>query len=271
MEGTMTKQTLEQRVAAILTNDNASAAELSELIREAESAAQTADQAVEAERAKAMDVVRSPNVEAAHRAVAEAVLVRERRRALFAAAAMKLSEAQAAEAQERWLVEFNRVKEKRDEAAAAFRRYRELSQEIVHLFALAADVDREIDHVNASAPYGVDQRLRHVENEARNIEFSGDCPSLAATVELRDWDNSGRMLWPRRHFGSLAAEFAQSMVMPTVGARWSEPETEAARRREIERLQAQLAQFYQHETERQEARINRESDERIAALTGRDS
>jgi hypothetical protein len=56
-----------------------------------------------------------------------------------------------------------------------------------------------------------------------------------------------------------------------VGARWSEPETQAERRREIERLQAQLGQFFQHETERQEARINRESDERIAALTGRDS
>ena len=48
----MTKQTLEQRVAAILTNDNASAAELSELICEAESAAQIADQDAEAERTK---------------------------------------------------------------------------------------------------------------------------------------------------------------------------------------------------------------------------
>jgi hypothetical protein len=105
--------------------------------------------------------------------------------------------ARASEAQERWLVEFNRVKQTRDEAAATFRRYRELSQEILHLFALAAEIDREIDHVNASAPYGVHQRLRYVENEARNVEFSRDRPSLAATVELRDWDNSGRMLWPQ--------------------------------------------------------------------------
>jgi ATP-dependent protease ClpP protease subunit len=79
------------------------------------------------------------------------------------------------------------------------------------------------------------------------------------------------MLWPQRHFGSLAAEFAQSMITPAVGDRWGEPEIQAERRREIERSQAQLTVFYQNETERQEARINRESDERIAALTGRDS
>ena len=251
------KQTIEQRIVTILNNEKSSAAEIAEIVREAESAAQTADQAVEAERAKAMDVVRSPNVEAAHRAVAEAVLARERLLALLAKLCMKLSEAQAAEAQERWLVEFNRVKQKRDEAAAAFRRYRERSQEIAYLFALAAEIDREIDHLNANAPYGVHQRLRYVENEARDVEFSRDRPSLAATVELRDWDNSGRLLWPQRHFGSLAAAFAQSMITPAVGARWSEPETQAERRREIERSQAQLAEFYRHATAEQEARQNR--------------
>jgi hypothetical protein len=263
MEGTMTKQTFEQRVAAILTNDNASAAELSELIREAESAAQTADQDAEAERTKAIDIVQSPSAEAAQRAVAEAILACERLRASLKKMRAKLSEAVAAEAQERWLVEFNRVKQKRDEAAAAFRRYRELSQGIVYLFVLAAEIDREIDHVNANAPNGVHQHLRHVENEARNVEFSRDRPSLAATVELGDWDNSGRMLWPQRHFGSLAAAFAQSMITPAEGTRWSEPETQAERRREIEHLQAQLAEFYQQATENQEARQNAEVAQRF--------
>jgi hypothetical protein len=257
--------TFERRRDSILTDGtgNASAAEIAEIVREAESAVQTADQAVEAERAKAMDVVRSPNVEDAHRAVAEAVLARERLRASLAKLRMKLSEAQAAEAQERWQVEFNRVKQKRDEAAATFRRYPELSQEILHLFALAAEIDREIDHVNASAPYGMHHRLRHVENEARDVEFSRDRPSLAATVELRDWDNSGRMLWPQRHFGSLAVAFAQSTIMPTVGGRWGEPEIQAERRREIERVQAQQSEFYQRETEQQEARQNAETAQRL--------
>ena len=68
--------------------------------------------------------------------------------------------------------------------------------------------------LEASAPDRVHQRLRHVENEAHNLEFSRDNPSLAKTVELRNWDNSGRMLWPQRHFGSLAAAFAQSMIVP---------------------------------------------------------
>ena len=117
------KQTIEQRIVTILNNEKSSAAEIAEIVREAKSAAQTADQAVEAERIKAMDVVRSPNIEDAHRAVAEAVLARERLRALLVKLRTKLSEAQAAETQERWQVEFNRVEQKRDEAAAAFRRY----------------------------------------------------------------------------------------------------------------------------------------------------
>src|ERR1700730_18041835 len=100
-------QTIEQRIVTILNNENSTAAEIAAIVRDAESAAQTADQAVEAERAKALDVVRSPNVEAAHRAFAEAVLVRERIRASLAKLRVKLSEAQAAEAQERWQVEFN--------------------------------------------------------------------------------------------------------------------------------------------------------------------
>ena len=259
--------TLEQRIISALDGNVdgnvVSSQYLMELIAEVESAVVTAAQNLEAERTKAIDIVQSPNAEAAHRAVAEAILARERLRASLKKMRAKLSESVAAEAQGRWLVEFNRVQQKRNEAAAAFRRYPELSQEIVYLFALAAETDREIDHVNANAPNGVHQRLRHVENEARDVEFSRDRPSLAATVELRDWDNSGRMLWPQRHFGSLAAEFAQSMITPAVGARWSEPETQAVRRREIEHVQAQLAEFYQQATENQEARQNAEAAQRF--------
>jgi hypothetical protein len=51
----------------------------------------------------------------------------------------------------------------------------------------------------------------------------------------------------------LAAEVAQSMITPAVGARWSEPETQAERRREIENLQTQLTKIYQQATEDQEA------------------
>lgn len=255
-------QTIEQRIVTILNNENSTAAEIAEIVREAETAVQTADQAVEAERAKALDIVQSPNVEAAHRAVAEAILARERLRASLAKLRTKLSEAQAAEAQERWQVEFNRVKQKRDEAAATFRRYPELSQEIVNLFSLADEIDCEIDRVNGSAPPGVHKRLRHVENEARDVEYSRNCPSLAARVELADWNNSGRMLWPERHFGSLALAVAESM-MPTMGNRWGEPEIQAERRREIDRSQAQQSEFYRRETEQQEARQNAEAAHRL--------
>jgi hypothetical protein len=46
--------------------------------------------------------------------------------------------------------------------------------------------------------------LRSVELEARNLErFTRDNPSLASTVELRDWSNSERTLWPVQSSGSL--------------------------------------------------------------------
>jgi hypothetical protein len=59
------------------------------------------------------------------------------------------------------------------------------------------------------------------------------------------------------------------MTIPATGDRWSEPGIKAERRREIEHLKAQLTEFYQQATEQQEERINRESSERLAALTGR--
>lgn len=57
------------------------------------------------------------------------------------------------------------------------------------------------------------------------------------------------------------------MAVPATANRWSEPEVQAKRRRQIEQQQAQIAEFYQGETERQEARIKREASERLAALT----
>ena len=45
------------------------------------------------------------------------------------------------------------------------------------------------------------------------MQFTRDNPSLSQTVELRDWDNSGRKLWPERSSGSLAAAYVHSMIV----------------------------------------------------------
>ena len=74
---------LEERIISALDGNDVGSQYVMELIAEVEAAVATAAQNVEAERTKAIDIVQSPNVEAAHRTVAEAVLARERLRALL--------------------------------------------------------------------------------------------------------------------------------------------------------------------------------------------
>ena len=71
----------------------------------------------------------------------EAIPARERIGASLAKLRAELSEALAVDAQERWKPSL-RLKQKRNGAVVAFRRYRELSQGITHPFSLESSVPR---------------------------------------------------------------------------------------------------------------------------------
>jgi hypothetical protein len=176
----------------------------------------------------------------------------------------RLSAALAEESKERWLADYRRVRQQLEEAVTLFSDYQQHAEAIVHIFAVAAEVDKEVSRINGNAPDGEHRRLRSVELEARNLEgFTIDNPTLASTVELRDWENSGRKLWPCTK--SLAAEFfAQGMAVPYhPGPRWSDADEQARRRAESEKEHHRIGEFYQQQTAAQEDRLNREERERM--------
>jgi hypothetical protein len=134
---------------------------------------------------------------------------------------------------------------------------------------VAAEVDKEVSRINVYAPDGEHRRLRPVELEARNLtQFTRDNPSLSQTVQLWNWNSSGKSLWPLTSAGSLAAAaFAGSMTVPySPGAAWSDPEVREQRRKEGEREQQRIGDHYARMTKEQEERLNREEGDRVAAL-----
>jgi hypothetical protein len=266
MEGAMTKtNSLEERIVAALGNPNNGSDALIELIEEVETAATTADQVAIDERTKSLDLVHDPHQ--ARDRIAAAELTRDRLKTQLPKLRDKLAGALRSEEHERWLSDFSRVRQQRDDAVSLFRDYQQHAEAIAHMFALAEQVDKEVSRINGSAPDGEHRRLRSVELEARNLEhFTRDNPSLASTVELRAWDNSGKTLWPLTSSGSFAAAFASSMTAPAYSpADWSKPEYQAQRRAEKEKNNREIGKNYQRMTEQQEDRINAEERERFAA------
>jgi hypothetical protein len=255
--------TLEQRIVSLLAHVNAGSEAIMELVAEVEAAVTLADLNIEAERAKAVDLVQSPDPKTAHERVIEAELIRDRLRAVTPKLRDKLSAALRSEAHERWLSDFSRVRQQLDEAVTLFRDYRQHAAAITEMFAFAEHVDKEVSRINGTAPDGEHRRLRSVELEARNItQFTRDNPSLSATVKLGDWNSSGKSLWPVTSSGSFAAEFAGMAVPYHPGIGWSKSEEQLRRRAEVEKHNREIGEFYQRETEQQEKRLNAEERRR---------
>jgi hypothetical protein len=257
---------LEQRIVAALGNPNNGSEALVELIHEVEQAAAVADQTAADERAKAVDLMQKPDPRAAHERVVDAEIRRDRLRGAMPKLRDKLADAIASEARERWSADYRRVRQKLDEAVKMFGDYRQHAEAIAQVFALAEQVDKEISRINGTAPDGEHRRLRSVELEARNLErFTRDNPSLVSTVELRDWENSGRKLWPVTSSGSLAAAYAETTSAPYhPGQHWADPEVVARRRQEADREQRRQAEFNIEQTATQECAWNEVERERFA-------
>jgi hypothetical protein len=208
---------LETRIASSLGNGSApSSAALMELSAETVAAAEAAEQVAVAARERALDVVASPDVGAAHGALVVSELYRDRLQAVLPKLRMRLSEALAAEAAERWRADFERVEQRRDPAAVKFaERYPQLLAELVALLRECEAVDQEALRVNSLAPAAEPRRLRSVELTARGLtEFSTSQPSISTSIRLPDWERSDQMLWPVLRPNDFAVAVAESMKPP---------------------------------------------------------
>ena len=198
--------TLEERIATALSSDTASDV-VAILIAEVETAIVAADKAAEQARERALD----PRViDAVTRREAEdAAFNRDRLRAAMPRLQQRLQDVQAQEYAAGWQADYEQVKVKCDALAQEYAAtYPKFVAQVVDLFSRAEAVDKEVSRINGSAPSGEHRRLRQVELVARGLDnFSRADPPITKAVQLPDWLNSEKMLWPRPQ-PSLAVQVA---------------------------------------------------------------
>jgi hypothetical protein len=131
--------------------------------------------------------------------------------------------------------------------------------DMVEIFQLAAEIDLEVQRVNASNPTG-GEPLLSVECHARGIEaFSRSQPSITTTTVLPDWNDSQRNLWPPRPV-SLGVLVAAAMAPAAVNIAYTDRWHEAVgdRRAEQEAEQRRTAEYYDRQEREREAREDEE-------------
>jgi hypothetical protein len=247
--------TLEARIAATLNNPNAGSEALAELIEEVETAAFSSVETAEAERTRSLDLVQCPDPREARERIAAADLAGDRLKAAAVKLRDRLTQAVAIERRDRWLADYEKVREQRDELVeqcnAALDVYESAKA------AVDAVVDRMLD-CNLDI-----ERVNHMGSELQ--DWSKELPPLETpstwygTKEQRRWGP------PRISNGGLAVACAQSVPATYNPARWSDPDVRAQQRAEAEKRQREMGEFYQRQTEAQEERQNAEERERFAS------
>jgi hypothetical protein len=184
-------ETLERRIAAAFgVGDTPTAAELGRLIEETTAAAAATDEVAEEERKKALDPTAVVDAQAASVAIMTAELTRDRLQAALPRLQHRLTKVEAQERYDRWLVDYEAVKAKRDAAAAGLHVLYapfvvKLTDLLEQIEAIDADVKRVNDakSVDADAANGDGRNLRPVEAEARG-RLEGAHPSGTPALRM---------------------------------------------------------------------------------------
>ncbi len=230
--------TLEQRIATALAADITSG-ELAKLVAETESAIIAADRDAAAARERAHDPALSPDPASAYQAMQTAAFVAERLRTLLPRLRQRLQDVSAAEELAQWQADAEQVQAQVEAAEKFAAQYPKLAAELLGLFRLAEEVDREVARVNSSAPIGAHGRLRQVELVARGLDaYSRSAPSIGRSIRLPDWEDSGCLLWPppQRLDPAIFAPVPTGVDPRLTTDRWEEVYAE---QRERERQQQQ--------------------------------
>jgi hypothetical protein len=243
---------LQRRLGIVLSrDDHCSSDELRALIQETTDAVAEADEKAQRYHQQTLDIA-CDDPAAAKEAERESVLTRQRLLIAQSRTEEKLATVVRRENRDRWMADRNRVAAKRDAAAKQFREVPDYFDDLVAIFKLAAEVDLEVQRVNAANPTG-SEPLKSVECHARGIPaFSRSQPSIISTTQLPQWSDSQRMVWPPKPV-PLGVLVAGSMAAhnPAYTDRWYEHQGD--RRAEQEADQQRTAAYYaRQEQERQE-------------------
>jgi hypothetical protein len=263
--------TLESRIATALTATDIKSSNLATLIAETEAAITTADKIAEEERTKALDPIASPDATKAREAMQAAEFSRDRLRTVLPRLQAKHKEVNEQEHAVAWTADYAAVKARRDAAAQMLReRYPAIVDELVTLMTNIASTDKEVERVNAAAPYGDHPRLRGTELTARGLDrLMQPDVSIAQELKLPNFTRgAGEALLayplPQPNF---AVEFVNSMPPDTFDwRRWHE-ELEKRDRRILEDNRKQVAEVEQRQREREAAEVRKAKEaDQVAAV-----
>ena len=247
---------LERRISTALTGDK-TAHDLANLLMQCDLAVPQAEEFAKSELERALDPLRSPDDPREARQQAEdATFASNRLRTLRPRLLARYHEVSAAEQRQQYLVRYERLKIEGAALGAELADcYPGLVGPLVEVFVRLSAFREQTRALHLSDPGDGRPHLRDPELQARRLDgFTRDVPSLLESVHLHDWQ-SGREVWPPRQ-PAFAAEFVQSMTVPSVGAAWADPVVQERRRAEIAAEQERMSRHYATQAaEQQERRI----------------
>ena len=243
---TKTKDDIESRITATLSDENIAANAVAELITETEDALAAADLAAEDARTSALDPALTPDPKKARAAMEDAEFIAQRLETLLPRLHDKHEDRCADEHAAVWCDEFARLEQERDALADDLRQvYTEAAQRIVDVLARIAPLDRQILEHGVRAPEGLHERLQSVELAARGIEAIGHNQySVVRDLVLPDFDDPTRKLWP---LVEAAPQWTTFAGVPRHSGRYSADWHAAQQEFDAER--ATLKQQQQHAAE----------------------
>jgi hypothetical protein len=190
-------QSLEQKVSAALTNDAITPAEVEALANELDVGIAEAERLASKLHEDVHDPQLYPDRREAKVQLDDAEFAVGRLLTLRPRLERRLAAVETAEEFARADAEYQRLKVKRDAAAAAFAKYPDLVAQSVEILHTARAFDAECDRFNSAAPGGEHRRLLGVELVARGLSaFSIYQPEISAAVHLPEFDNSELTAWP---------------------------------------------------------------------------
>jgi len=215
---------LEHRISAALGDEAVTSDTLSELIQETDAAIIAADATAESERAKALDLARSPDPRAAREAMQAAEFARDRLRTVLPRLQKHYEGVVRAERKAAWVEQYDAIKLEHDAAVAELQQtYPKVVGELVELLSRIRKLDTRVRVVMQAKPFPESgepddgRRLLPVECAARGVNgFGPNDLSLDRHLVLPDFTQRGKKSWPP-HEVPLGVLLAEQMKMRGYG------------------------------------------------------
>jgi hypothetical protein len=201
MSDTIPELSLDERIVAAF-GDGAKSADVAILIKEAQAASLSCNDAAERVRKRALDPILSVNdVAEARRQMDDAAFRRDRLLTAVTRLRERLEEVKAEEEDQRRRHAYDQVKAERDKLAAELADiYPAFAQKLAELLPRIAANEREIEYINGHALPRNGGRLLVAELVARGLEGfvknSVQIPRITEELCLPAWHSQARYLWP---------------------------------------------------------------------------